>query len=321
MHRTDGRFASRRGTLTALLALIVVLMLAACAGAASPAQRFGGDVAPGAVSRDAAAGSVSGEAPAPAQKDGASSDPSAPPDAAGVDAERHIIKTGEITVRVPNVANALARVRAVALQLGGYVGGSQAGTLEDSATLTLRIPAARFDDALAGLHGLDGKVVVEATREEDVTSAIVDLEARIENLQASELQYRSLLGRATKIDDILNVQSRLDEVRGQIEQLKGQLKSVGGQADLATLTVTLTPDAQPVQKASAGWDPGATASQALAALVEIGQGLGSIVIWFAIVWLPVLLVLTLIILIALRGLLELRRRLPVSAPSEPGVGS
>ena len=35
--------------------------------------------------------------------------------------------------------------------LGGYVGGSQAGTADDAATLTLRIPAQRFDDALQRL--------------------------------------------------------------------------------------------------------------------------------------------------------------------------
>ncbi|HEX6139762.1 MAG TPA: DUF4349 domain-containing protein, partial [Candidatus Limnocylindria bacterium] len=245
--------------------------------------------------------------------------PAGAPDAAEVDAQRRIVKTGEISIRVPNVAEALASVRATTQRLGGYVGGSQAGTLEDAATLTLRIPADRFDDALAALHELDGKVLVEATREEDVTSTIVDLDARIANLVASEAQYRALLARAEKIDDVLSVQARLDEVRGQIEQLKGQLKSVSGQADLATLTVTLTPDDKPVQQASSTWDPGATAAQALAALVEIGQGLASAVIWFGIVWLPVLLILAIVAMLVLRALLELRRRLPAT-PSDTSAG-
>jgi hypothetical protein len=309
MAKTDARVAPRRPIQTALAALVLLFLLAACGSGATGAQQ--GAVQPGGA-RDVAA------VPAPAGGD--TNSESAPPDAAEASAERRIVKTGEITVRVPNVANALASVRATALQLGGYVGGSQAGTLDDSATLTLRIPAARFDDALAALHELDGKVLVEATREEDVTASIVDLTARIDNLEASESQYRALLARAEKIDDVLSVQSRLDDVRGQIEQLKGQLKSVSGQADLATLTVTLTPDAKPVQQASAGWDPGATASQALAALVEIGQGLASIVIWLAIVGLPILLVLAIIVLVVLRGLLELRRRMPATTGSDAPMG-
>ena len=231
--------------------------------------------------------------------------------------ERQIIKTGEITLQVSNVANTLGRVRAMALELGGYVGGSQAGTLEDAATLTLRIPAARFDDALAGLHGLDAKVVAEATRESDVSSQIVDLEARIANLEASEASYRALLERAQKVEDILAVQSRLDQVRGEIEQLKAQHKDISGQADLATLTVTLTPVAAPVQKQAETWDLGAQLSEAVATLVGIGQAVASALIVFVIVWLPVLLVLGIVALILLRGVLEARRRLPIVAPVEP----
>jgi hypothetical protein len=138
--------------------------------------------------------------------------------------EQRVIKTGEVTIEVDNVGSALGQVRALATTLGGYVGGSQAGTLDERATLTLRIPADRFDDALAQLHELDAEVVAEATREQDVTTQVVDLEARIENLEASEATYRELVARATEIEDILSVQTRLDDVRGQIEQLRAQLE-------------------------------------------------------------------------------------------------
>ena len=45
----------------------------------------------------------------------------------------------------------------------------------------------------------------------------------------------------------------------------------------------------------------------------IGQGLLNALIWFGIVWLPVLLVLALLVLLALRAVLEVRRRMPVAA--------
>lgn len=315
MRPFPARVAPRRTRWLSAIALVMLLLLAACAAGSSgvapqPAEgtSAGGRNLAGqpATGDDAFGGGKSGE------------QPSTPPDADLVDAERHIIKTGEISLEVADVGVTLAKVRATALQLGGYVGGSQAGTVDDRATLTLRIPAARFDDALAALHELDAKVLVEATREEDVTGSIVDLRARIDNLQASEQQYRALLNRAQRIEDILSVQSRLDDVRGQIEQLSGQLKSISNQADLATLTVSLVPRAEPVQQASTGWDPGKTASEALAALVEIGQGLASVLIWFAVVWLPVLLVLAIIALVVLRGLFEVRRRLP-AAPASPSA--
>jgi hypothetical protein len=222
-------------------------------------------------------------------------------------ADQRIIKTGEISIEVPDVTKSLVRVRAMAVELGGYVGGSQAGTRDEPATLTLRIPADRFEDALARLHELEGDVVVEATSEQDVTSTVVDLEARIANLQASETQYRTLLGQAVKVDDILAVQSRLDDVRGQIEQLQAQHKELSGLADLSTLTVTLIPSA--LQQAAGNWDPGKTVSDAFAALVDVGQAVGDGVIWFAIVWLPALLVLAVIVLLALRVAPGVRSRI------------
>lgn len=305
----------RRELLLAGGVVSVILALGACAssGALAPVSRDTNGV-PAGASKAPAASTARGLIGAPGGNNSDGSQPLAAP------AERQIIKTGEITIQVSNVANTLGRVRAMALQLGGYVGGSQAGTLEDAATLTLRIPAARFDDALAGLHGLDAKVIAEATREVDVTGQIVDLEARIANLEASEASYRSLLARAQRVEDILAVQSRLDQVRGEIEQLKAQHKDLSGQADLATLTVTLTPVAAPVQKQAETWDFGAQLSEAVATLVSIGQGLASALIVFVVVWLPVLLLLGIIALLLLRGVLEARRRLPIVAPQQPPAG-
>ena len=190
-----------------------------------------------------------GGAPVPASSAGGEATGGGPagPDGNAAPIEQRIIKTGEVALEVDNVAVVLARVRGMAVELGGYVGGSQAGTLDESASLTLRVPAARFDELLARLHEMeDVKVVSESTNEQDVTREIVDLEARIRNLEASEESYRVLLDRAERIDDVLVVQSRLDEVRGQIEQLNGQLQTVEGQADLSTLTVTIIPRGEPI---------------------------------------------------------------------------
>ena len=251
---------------------------------------------------------------------------------------RSIVKTGEITIEVENVGAALGKVRALALQLGGYVGSSQIGggtpypvdpyqpqpdgvlekvpTFTGTASLTLRIPANRFDEAITKLHAFDGTVVVEATREEDVTSQLVDVEARLKNLKASEVQYRALLEKAEKIDDILAVQARLDDVRGQIEQWQAQQKQLSELADLATLTVTLTSTA--IAQATDNWDPGKTISDAFAALVTFGQNVANGAIWFLIVWLPALIVIGIVAIFGWRLVPRMRRpamALPVAADS------
>jgi hypothetical protein len=301
MPTTNPRFTSLLSARTlAILALLIVAFAAAACGLGAGQAGFAnvGENLQGGAPGD---GRDLGGVPVPGTGSGQEGDE------AGSLADQRIIKTGEISLEVPDVAKALARVRAMAVDLGGYVGVSQAGTRDEAATLTLRIPADRFEDALSRLHELDGDVVVEATSEQDVTSAVVDLEARMTNLQASEVQYRTLLAKAVKIEDILAVQTRLDDVRGQIEQLQARHKELTGLADLSTLTVTLAPSA--LQQAAGSWDPGKTVSDAFASLVDVGQAVGDGAIWFVIVWLPALVGLGLVVLLVLRLVPGLRSRI------------
>jgi hypothetical protein len=311
---TPMRRADRWPIALALLLLIVVVV--ACSSQASlQAADAGGASAP-AAARDAA-GLGAGEEPPASEATTGGGPASGEGNAAPI--EQRIIKTGEVSVEVADVQAAVGRVRAFVLELGGYVGGSQAGSGDQGATLTLRVPAARFDEALDRLRDLDGEVVAEATRESDVTRQVIDLGARIANLEASEASYRVLLERAERIEDVLAVQTRLDGVRGEIEQLNAQLQEIEGDADLSTLTVSLIPTAEPVAEQAEAWNLGSEVQGALAALVGIGQGLLNLVIWFGIVWLPVLLVLTILALLALRAVLEVRRRLPL-APEPASAG-
>lgn len=310
---------SRAAAWPVLASLLLTLIIAGCGGAASQAgdgMQGGDGMGVPAPSFAAADGEDAAGAPGEETTTGGG-----PVSGEGYAApiEQRIIKTGEVSVEVADVPAAVGRVRAFVLELGGYVGGSQAGSNDQGATLTLRVPAANFDAALERLRGLDGEVIAEATRESDVTRQIVDLGARIANLEASEASYRVLLERAERIDDVLAVQSRLDGVRGEIEQLEAQLQEIEGDADLSTLTVSLIPVAQPVTEVTTAWDVGREFNAALASLVGIGQGLLNGLIWFGIVWLPVLLVLSILAMLALRGVLEVRRRLPLSVEPAPAT--
>ncbi|MDH4334893.1 MAG: hypothetical protein OEW24_06490, partial [Chloroflexota bacterium] len=76
-----------------------------------------------------------------------------------------------------------------------------------------------------------------------------------------------------------------------------------------------------LQQATNTWDPGKTVSDAIAALVQTGQGVVNGAIWFAIVWLPGLIVLAIVLVLALRFIPGLRRlpglRRRRGAASEP----
>jgi hypothetical protein len=297
--------------------LMFVLVLAACAAGGALAPPHADGAAPSAAADPAEEGPGDGQGRGAL---GGADKPGGAPVSFEDLANRQIIKSGELTIEVESVSSTVGAIRAMALELGGYVGGSQAGNADEAATLTLRLPAARFDDALTRLHELDGEVTAEATREQDVTGSVVDLEARIRNLNASEAQYRSLLNRASDIEDILTIQARLDEVRGQVEQLQAQLDQLSELASLSTLTVTVVPVVGPVEETAAAWDPKAIFDSAVAALVALGQSLAAVGIWLAILGLPLALTLALVAWIALRVLPAIRRKVPATTEHSATTG-
>ena len=280
------------------LIVLFVLVIAACGGGASASLSPAGQPATG-----GAAGFVddNGSGEGQGGQAAASGAPSLPEDGVGaVIDDAKIIRTGSIDLQVTEMPKALATARDGIRAMGGYIGASQ--TMDDGDTpiarITYRIPAARWEDALAmlrGLNGLTSKVVSEQTEAVEVTGQVIDLEARIRNLRASETALQTIAAQTTKISDVLEVQAQLTNVRGQIEQLSAQLGELEDRASFATLTASFSVPVVAVEVAARGWEPGVVVDEATASLVDVLQALTTAGIWFAIVWLPLLLVLGIII--------------------------
>lgn len=234
-----------------------------------------------------------------------------------------IIRTGSLQLTVANVDTATRTARDAIRAVGGYVGASEEQRDGDSlvATITYRIPAERWEDTLDGLRKL-GTVVGEKTDATEVTSQLVDLDARIRNLKASELALIGYAEKAPKVSDLLEIESRLTDTRGEIERLSAQQAQLTNQVALATLTVTYGTEVVAVNQAAARWDPSAEVDRASATLISVVQGLISIVIVIAIVWVPLVLgalvVLAIAWLVARRlGWRGSRATPPILPPDEP----
>lgn len=225
-----------------------------------------------------------------------------------------IIRTGSLQLEVPDVRAAVAAGRTAIQGMGGYIGASQQYSDGDNivATISYRVPADRWEEALDALRAL-GESVGEETNAADVTAQVVDLDARIRNLRASETALVKHLAEAARVSDVLEIEARLSDVRGQIEQLSAQKLNLDDQVAYATLTVTFGVEVQAIKVAADNWDPQAQVDQAGASLVGFLQLIASIGIWLAIVGLPILLMLTLIVAIGL----FVARRLGIARRSAP----
>jgi hypothetical protein len=267
--------------------LVIATLLAACGGSTSANLSTVGNAV------DSTSGGVT-----PAASPGAANPEPAQGGTGGQVTARNdarIIRTGSMTIEVGDVPAALRTARDAIVGLGGYVGASTTSNERDrpSAEIVYRIPVDRWEqamDAIRGLNGLTTKVVTEHTEAVEVTGQVIDLEARIKNLRASETALQAIAAQTTKVTDVLEVQARLTETRGQIEALTAQLKDLNDRSGYATLTVQYNIPVVAVEVASKSWDPTAVVDEAAASMVSVLQGLATAGIWFLIVWLPILLV-------------------------------
>ena len=313
--------------LVAALALVVpAVLFAGCAGSSASLNGVGSEVDNGGgpgigIIEGGAAASAAPPAPAagaPGEGSTAGGDGLGAP----ID-DAKIVRTGTVELQVSDVPKALAAARDGIRAMGGYIGASQTQNEGDSpvASVTYRIPVARWEDALdllGGLNGLTTKVVSQQTNAVEVTSQVVDLEARIKNLKASETALQGIAANAVKVSDVLEGQNQLTQVRGEIESLTAQLKDLNDRATYATLTASFRVPVIAVEVAKQGWDPAKVVDDASASLVNVLQALTTAGIWFAIVWLPILLVIGVVsvIAIAVARRMGFRGR---GAPPAPGA--
>jgi len=232
-----------------------------------------------------------------------------------------IVKTGQLSLEVGDVDKAVTGAQAAVAGLGGYVSGSnRSGTDADLVeSVTYRLPAARWDDALGALRKLGTRTLSEQTDSTDVTAQAIDLQARIDNLKKTETSLQAIMARATVIADVIAVETQLSDVQGQIEELTAQANHLSDQASMSTLTVTFQlPDKTVTSQAAGDWTLGSQVDQAVAALVRIGQGLATLGVWALIVFLPLLIGL-LVILGAVALLRRVTRRGRASTGTAAGV--
>jgi hypothetical protein len=204
--------------------------------------------------------------------------------------DRKIVKTGYLTLEVDDTVEAMNGVAAIAKELGGYVVSSNKHE-DDSTTygrVSIRVPAERFDEAFDRLRQLAIAVPYENTDSRDVTEEYTDLEAQLRNLEATEAQYLALLDKAETVEDILNVQRALSDVRGEIERIKGRMQYLERTSDMSLIEVNLQ-ETSPL--GGTGWNALETFKSAISGLVTFGKVLANIAIWLVIfcpIWIPII---------------------------------
>jgi hypothetical protein len=121
-------------------------------------------------------------------------------------AERKIIRSSSLAIVVQHPAQVMDKIMALAEMEGGYLESSQGGGQDAaSSSLTIRVPAARFEQMRAEIRKLGLRIENETITAQDVTRQFVDQDANLRNLRAEEAQYLAILKQANTVKDLLAV--------------------------------------------------------------------------------------------------------------------
>jgi uncharacterized protein DUF4349 len=187
---------------------------------------------------------------------------------------REVISTGQISVSAGSISKARAEVIRLVTSYDGSVADEQTdsdqhGRLHDS-MLTVRVPTSSFAEAMDALARV-GKVEHQSRKSEDVTTQVLDNDARVRAAERAIRQIEVLLDRADALRDIIAVESDLARRQADLDSLKSQQAWLEDQTSLSTINVQLSrPGQAPAVEARGflaglgdGWDAMGTATVTL----------------------------------------------------------
>jgi hypothetical protein len=201
------------------------------------------------------------------------------------EAEQRIIKTADLAIAVDGVAAKTQEVSTLATGRGGFV---QSSTLVEDESgyktgyVVVRVPSDKFEATITDIKNLAVRIDRESMNGQDVTEQYTDLEARLKSAKAQEEQYLLILDKAETVDEILSVQSYLQNIRYEIESLQGQIDSIGNQTEYSTISVSLSEEIR-VKVPTEKFDLGRDIRLAFDAVVRLIQAGLSFTVFFVIV--------------------------------------
>ncbi len=155
--------------------------------------------------------------------------------------EAVVVRTGDLSVRVDDVAAAADAAGRLVTGAGGQVTGDQRSTRTGSvasADLVLRLTPATFDATVDKLAAL-GTELDRNLSSTDVTDEVVDLDSRLATQRAGVDRVRTLLSGAKTLGEVVQVEAELTRRTADLESLEARLQALQGKASLGTVTLHL----------------------------------------------------------------------------------
>lgn len=231
-----------------------------------------------------------------------------------------VIQNADLAIVVADPQARMSEIAAMAVAMGGHVVSSSLYTTyygpnsveAPEATMTIRVPQEKLDEALATIEKDAVKVNYENRTSEDITSVYVDLQSQLKAKEAAEKKLLEFLEKAEDTESTLAVYTQLQIIQSEIEVLKGQIKYYDESVALSAVSIRLIAEetVQPVE--IGGWKLQGTANEAVQDLIYFTQGFVQFLIRFVLYTLPALILVAIPLYLVFLGGRGIYRKLKKS---------
>ena len=222
---------------------------------------------------------------------------------------RKLIRTIDVRYKLKEnqlLSDAVAEIAKETSKYSAYIESNYTSYDYDSyANLTIRIPGDKTDALLSALSSSYDIASIN-DRTEDVTLHYTDIESRLKVKRETRDKYLEYLDRAETIEDVMNVEDKLNSVIADIESAESQLRVLDNQINYTTINVTLESYDDPYRE---------TLSERFRdTFGDFGYNIGTELIdgleWFigAIIWLIFILPIVFIVIRVLKFAFKGRRK-------------
>ncbi len=155
---------------------------------------------------------------------------------------RQVISTGRVRLEADDLAAVRSDVDRLLGRYGGHVAEEETTNDDEGrtsrSTLHLRVPSHRFDQMMAAFG--DIATLTAAEREAvDVTTEVIDVDARVRTQEVSLQRLRSFLGQAGDVNAMIRLEAEIAKREAELASLRGQQDYLEDQTSLATITQTM----------------------------------------------------------------------------------
>jgi hypothetical protein len=306
----------------AIMIILGILLLTACAPAATPAPPFALGERSSKAIQPQQAPSLPQEMPAAAQDSsvvgsGTTSNNESGPIPTSND--RIVIMNADLSIVVPDPVNSVESIAKMAKAMGGYTVSSNVykvtvkeGVETPAANITVRVLADQLPDALKQIKGLainpQTDILTENVSGQDVTKEYTDLESQLRSEEQAKKQLETIMDQAVKTEDVMNVFNQLQQVNRNIEVLKGQIQYYQEASHLSAISVSLQSKESVQPLTIGGWRPVGVARDALQSLINLLQKLFYALEWMVIFCLPVVILVGVPLYFIIRGIVRWQQR-------------